>query len=201
MFKVLCFQAGGYRRRLFEIRRLIFFNTALLFEIRRLIFFNRALLFEIGCLIFFNTALLFEIGRLIFFNRALLFEIGCLIFFNTALLFWIRRLIFFNRALLFEIGRLIFFNRALLFGIRRLIFFSRYLKMIIENQVDLYYTIHMLRKAKQHREFVEKLLFTGVKQKFLINDEKIKFLHSHGLIKKGEDGYIEFWVPMYKKAL
>ena len=60
---------------------------------------------------------------------------------------------------------------------------------------------NIINKAKQHREFVEKLLFTEVKQKFLINDEIIKFLHTHGLIKKDEGGYIEFWVPIYKKAL
>jgi hypothetical protein len=60
---------------------------------------------------------------------------------------------------------------------------------------------NIINKAKQHREFVEKLLFTGEKQKFMINDEIIKFLHSHGLIKKDEDGHVEFWVPMYKKAL
>ncbi len=60
---------------------------------------------------------------------------------------------------------------------------------------------NIINKAKEHRNFVETLLFTEEKQKYKINDEKIKFLHSHGLIKKDKDGYVEFWVPMYKKAV
>jgi hypothetical protein len=60
---------------------------------------------------------------------------------------------------------------------------------------------NIIEKAKEHRTFVETLLFTEEKQLYKINDEKIKFLHAHGLIKKDKDGYVEFWVPMYKKAL
>ncbi|HLP44401.1 MAG TPA: AAA-like domain-containing protein [Candidatus Kapabacteria bacterium] len=60
---------------------------------------------------------------------------------------------------------------------------------------------NIIAKAKEYRKFVESLLFTDAKQKYKINDEKIKFLHAHGLIKKDKDGYVEFWVPMYKKAV
>jgi hypothetical protein len=60
---------------------------------------------------------------------------------------------------------------------------------------------NIINKAKEHRAFVENLLFTEEKQKYQINDDKIKFLHSHGLIKKGKEGYVEFWVPIYKKAV
>jgi hypothetical protein len=60
---------------------------------------------------------------------------------------------------------------------------------------------NIINKAKQHRGFVEQLLFTEEKVKYQVNDEKIKFLHSHGLIKKDKDGYVEFWVPMYRKAV
>jgi hypothetical protein len=60
---------------------------------------------------------------------------------------------------------------------------------------------NIINKAKQHRGFVEKLLFTGEKEKFSINDEKIKFLYSHGLIKKDADGYVEFWVPLYRRVV
>jgi hypothetical protein len=60
---------------------------------------------------------------------------------------------------------------------------------------------NIIDKAKEYRAFVETLLFTEKKQPYKINDEKIKFLHSHGLIKKDKDGYVEFWVPMYKKAV
>ncbi|HLP48950.1 MAG TPA: ATP-binding protein, partial [Candidatus Kapabacteria bacterium] len=37
---------------------------------------------------------------------------------------------------------------------------------------------NIINKAKQHRRFVEKLLFTGEKEKYQVNDEKIKFLHA-----------------------
>ncbi len=60
---------------------------------------------------------------------------------------------------------------------------------------------NIINKAKQHRRFVERLLFSGEKQKYLVNDERIKFLHSHGLLKKGKDGHVAFWVPMYRKAV
>ncbi|HLP58060.1 MAG TPA: ATP-binding protein [Candidatus Deferrimicrobium sp.] len=60
---------------------------------------------------------------------------------------------------------------------------------------------NIIAKAKEYRKFVESLLFTDAKQKYKINDEKIKFLHAHGLIKKDKDGNVEFWVPMYKKAV
>ncbi|MCP4152482.1 MAG: AAA family ATPase [bacterium] len=60
---------------------------------------------------------------------------------------------------------------------------------------------NIINKAKQYRKFVEVLLFTGEKQKFKINDEKIKFLHSHGLINKDKNGNVAFWVPMYRKAV
>jgi hypothetical protein len=60
---------------------------------------------------------------------------------------------------------------------------------------------NVINKAKEYRAFVEALLFTEEKQPYKINDEKIKFLYSHGLIKKDKDGYVEFWVPIYKKAV
>lgn len=60
---------------------------------------------------------------------------------------------------------------------------------------------NIINKAKEHRGFVEQLLFTEEKLKYQVNDEKIKFLHSHGLIKKDKEGYVEFWVPMYRKAV
>jgi hypothetical protein len=60
---------------------------------------------------------------------------------------------------------------------------------------------NIINKAKQHRAFVERLLYTEDKVPFRINDEAIKFLHANGLLKKDEDGNITFWVPLYKKAL
>jgi hypothetical protein len=60
---------------------------------------------------------------------------------------------------------------------------------------------NIINKAGQYRKFVERLLFTEEKQQFRINDERIKFLHSQGLIRKDKDGFVEFWVPIYKKAI
>jgi hypothetical protein len=60
---------------------------------------------------------------------------------------------------------------------------------------------NVINKAKEYRQFVEKLLFTGASEPFKINDERIKYLYAHGLIHKGQDDYVEFWVPLYRKAV
>lgn len=60
---------------------------------------------------------------------------------------------------------------------------------------------NILNKAKQERRFAEKLLFTDERIPFDIDRESIKLLHTNGLIKKDEDGYVTFWVPFYKKRL
>jgi predicted AAA+ superfamily ATPase len=60
---------------------------------------------------------------------------------------------------------------------------------------------NIINKAKQHREFVESLLFNEKPVKFKINDEKIKFLTSYGVIKNDDEGFVIFNVPLYKKAL
>lgn len=60
---------------------------------------------------------------------------------------------------------------------------------------------NILNKAKEQRNFVERLLFTEDKIPFEIDRESIKLLHTNGLIKKDEEGYVAFWVPFYKKRL
>ncbi len=60
---------------------------------------------------------------------------------------------------------------------------------------------NILNKATEEREFVERLLFTEEKIPFKINRPSIKLLHTNGLIKKDNDGYVTFWVPFYKKSL
>ncbi len=71
-----------------------------------------------------------------------------------------------------------------------------YLREAVDKNIS-----NIINKAKQHRPFVESLLFTEEKFQFRINDPRIKFLHSHGLIRRGDDGYVAFWVPMYQKAV
>lgn len=60
---------------------------------------------------------------------------------------------------------------------------------------------NIINKAREHRYFVERLLFTEEKIPFRINDEAIRFLYTQGLLRKGADGNVEFWVPLYRKAL
>ena len=60
---------------------------------------------------------------------------------------------------------------------------------------------NILNKAKEERQFVERLLFTEDKIPFKIDRPSIKLLHTNGLIKKDEDGFVAFWVPFYKKRL
>ncbi|MCP4137885.1 MAG: ATP-binding protein [bacterium] len=60
---------------------------------------------------------------------------------------------------------------------------------------------NIINKAKKHQEFIEKLLFNDDPEEFRINDEKIKFLSSYGVITSDEDYNIVFNVPLYKKAL
>jgi hypothetical protein len=60
---------------------------------------------------------------------------------------------------------------------------------------------NIINKAKEHRPFVERLLYTDAKVPFRINDEAIKFLHANGLLTWDEEDNVAFWVPLYKKAL
>ncbi|MEN9443931.1 MAG: hypothetical protein RIS47_821 [Bacteroidota bacterium] len=60
---------------------------------------------------------------------------------------------------------------------------------------------NILNKAKEQRNFVERLLFTEDEIPFEIDRESIKLLHTNGLIKKDQNGFVTFWVPFYKKRL
>jgi len=60
---------------------------------------------------------------------------------------------------------------------------------------------NILNKAKENRSLVERLLFTEDKILFDIDRESIKLLHTNGIIKKDENGFVTFWVPFYKKRL
>ena len=60
---------------------------------------------------------------------------------------------------------------------------------------------NILSKAEEERTFVEQLLFSEEKIPFRINRPSIKYLHINGLIKKGKEGEVIFWVPLYKKLL
>ncbi len=71
-----------------------------------------------------------------------------------------------------------------------------YLNLTIDKNIS-----NIINKANEERAFVERLLFTEDKIPFKINKPHIKFLHTNGLIKEDENGYVEFWVPLYRKTV
>ncbi len=71
-----------------------------------------------------------------------------------------------------------------------------YLNLAIDKNIS-----NILNKANDERAFVQRLLFTEEKIAFKINKPNIKYLHTNGLIKEDENGYVTFWVPLYKKAV
>ncbi len=84
-----------------------------------------------------------------------------------------------------------------------IISFEEYLKVenwYLTEAIDKNFS-NILNKAKEEREFVDRLLFTEEKIPFKIDRPAIKLLHTNGLIKKDENGYVTFWVPFYKKRL
>ncbi len=60
---------------------------------------------------------------------------------------------------------------------------------------------NIVEKAKQHREFVEKLLFTEFPVRYMIQDERIKELSVNGVIAPDKQKNVFFPVPLYRKAL
>lgn len=60
---------------------------------------------------------------------------------------------------------------------------------------------NVINKAKTQQKFLEELLFLERKIKFDIDKEHIRYFHVNGLIKRDAQGYILFWVPLYKKRL
>ena len=60
---------------------------------------------------------------------------------------------------------------------------------------------NILNKSEEFRPFLESLLFTEAEIPFRIDREAIKVLHTNGIVRKGERGNVEFWVPLYKKRL
>ncbi|MCP4214530.1 MAG: hypothetical protein GY765_07725 [bacterium] len=71
-----------------------------------------------------------------------------------------------------------------------------YLKEAIDKNVA-----NVLNKAGQYRNFVESLLFTEALVEYDIERPAIKFLHAQGIVNKDENGYVCFWVPLYRKKL
>ncbi len=81
--------------------------------------------------------------------------------------------------------------------------YEQYLE-IEKNYTSLYIDkniSNIINKGKQHRQFIERLLFDERSIPFEIYDERIKFLTVNGLITFDENKNIIFNVPLYKKCL
>ncbi|MCB1193916.1 MAG: AAA-like domain-containing protein [Leptospiraceae bacterium] len=60
---------------------------------------------------------------------------------------------------------------------------------------------NIIKIAKRHRKFVERLLFLEEEIDFDIDHPAIQELHINGLLTFDKRNKIEFWVPLYKKRL
>jgi len=60
--------------------------------------------------------------------------------------------------------------------------------------------LNIVSKAKNKKEFMLKLLFSGGEIPFTIDDPDISYLYSHGVVDN-VDGFVEVPVPMYSKRL
>lgn len=60
---------------------------------------------------------------------------------------------------------------------------------------------NIINKAKQRKNFIESLLFLEKKKTFEIDNEDIRYLYVNGVVKRDDEGNVEFWVPLYKKRL
>jgi hypothetical protein len=73
---------------------------------------------------------------------------------------------------------------------------SWYLTEAIDKNIS-----NIVNKAKTHRNFVERLLFTEAKVPFQIHRDAIKELYVNGIIYRDTDGFVAFRVPLYQKCL
>lgn len=71
-----------------------------------------------------------------------------------------------------------------------------YLKEAIDKNIA-----NIIKIAKQHRQFLERLLFNEEEIPFEIDRPVIEKLHVNGLIRKDKNGNIMFWVPLYRERL
>ena len=71
-----------------------------------------------------------------------------------------------------------------------------YLNLKIDKNIS-----NVIKVAKKHKRFVERLLFNNKPIKFLIDNKAIEDLHTNGLITWDDEYNIKFWVPIYKKRL
>jgi hypothetical protein len=60
---------------------------------------------------------------------------------------------------------------------------------------------NIINKAKNEQKLIETLLFSESAKRFDIDNQSQRYLYINGLIRRNDDGNVEFWVPLYKKRL
>lgn len=60
---------------------------------------------------------------------------------------------------------------------------------------------NIIKVAKRHQRFVERLLFINKPVSFSVDNPAIEELHTNGLITWDDDNNVRFWVPIYRKRL
>ncbi|MCI0698011.1 AAA-like domain-containing protein [candidate division KSB1 bacterium] len=60
---------------------------------------------------------------------------------------------------------------------------------------------NIVSKAREHKDFMIKVLFGDSPMPFSVYDEQMKFLNSHGVIAKDEEGNVDVPIPLYKNVL
>jgi len=60
---------------------------------------------------------------------------------------------------------------------------------------------NIVSKAREHKDFMIKALFGDSPMPFSVYDEQTKFLYSHGVIARDEEGNVDVPIPLYKNAL
>jgi len=78
--------------------------------------------------------------------------------------------------------------------------FRRVLVYFLTERIDRNIS-NIVSKAREHRDFMLKVLFGESEIPFQIYDERIKFLQSHGVIAKDQSGAVDVPIPLYKNAL
>jgi hypothetical protein len=78
--------------------------------------------------------------------------------------------------------------------------FRRVLDYFLTERIDRNIS-NIVSKAREHRDFMLKVLFGESEIPFQIYDERIKFLQSHGVIAKDQSGAVDVPIPLYKNAL
>jgi hypothetical protein len=78
--------------------------------------------------------------------------------------------------------------------------FRRVIQYFLTERIDRNIS-NIVTKAREHKDFMLKVLFGETPIPFQIYDERVKFLSSHGVVAKDQAGMVDVPIPLYKNAL